>query len=285
MRLVIPLVCALAVAGSYSKQKKKKVGTDIKIKDTYHPWDTDRDDLELDPHDLIGEYMLENLHKGECLDTAISKLEAFSASKHLGMTLGDEKGSIIEQAIAESIKPGNDIAFIEFGSHIGDLTLRLIRQLSKLSTGRCLIFALEANQQWLGIGHSLVRHAMKMADENSCQYVPFALKEDITEIINVIKSGFNVETVAGVFLDHKHANFLRDINIMHEKGILKEGTLVIADNALRHKKVMDQFIAVMKKRGRNLRLADVSDPYPDQVLIAEWIPPKPRSKKHDSAEL
>lgn len=286
--LAVLALQSAATQNSNRNQKRKKVG-DIHLQDSFHPWDGKDDGevpkIQLDAQHRIGEYMLQNLHDGDCLDTAINKLEAFSTSNHMGMTLGEEKGRIIEDAIISSIKPEENLVFLELGAHIGDGTLRMIRQLSRISSSGCVVFSLEANQQWLGIGTALVRHAFSVARQTACRHIPMTLTEDISHILDVIKNEFNVESFSGVFLDHNHAKFLRDINIMYEKELLREGTLVIADNALRHKNVMQTFISEMKNRGKNFRLADVSDPYPDQVLIAEWNVPKPKSRKHDSGEL
>jgi predicted O-methyltransferase YrrM len=189
------------------------------------------------------------------------------------MSLGNEKGQIIESAIADSIvtRGPEQIVFLEFGSHIGDGTLRIIRQLTKAQgVKRCLVFSLEANQEWLGIGTTLVRHVLDLSKETGCEYIPLALKKDVSKVLDMIKSEFHVTRIDGVFLDHNHAQFTSDINIMTEKDLLIEGTLIIADNALRHRQAMRGFIEMMKENSRTFTLVDVKDPYPDQLLISEW---------------
>jgi predicted O-methyltransferase YrrM len=290
MRLFsVQVITLVTVAfATTQKRKKQKVGADIALKDTYHPWDQDHErNVELTPQHMIGEHMLKTIKEGDCLDTSINILESFSTANHLGMTLGNEKGKIIEDAIATLDIRTNDIVFLEFGSHVGDGTLRITRQLltkARDSGRRCLVFSLEKNQEWLGIGTSLVRHVLGMAKETACRYIPLALTNDISHIVDVIKSEFNVGSLSGVFLDHDHSKFMRDVNILHEKRLLEVGTLILADNALRHKNLMAPFIEEMKRIGRNLQLVDTSDPYPDQILIVEWAKPKPVTK-HDSDEL
>ena len=271
-----------------SKRKKTKVGTDIHLKDTYHPWSEDVEDTPSSSQHIVGEYMLSAIKGGDSIDTAIEKLEAFSTSKHLGMTLGNAKGQIIEEAIANNISGEHDsYVFIELGSHIGDGTLRILRQLNTASRPfkNCVVLSLEANQEWLGIGSNIVRHVVR---NGGCRYVPMALTDDVTHIMthikHLIKAELNIESVSGVFLDHNHAKFNRDISIMHEEGLLREGTLIIADNALRHKKVMNNFIEDMRRTGKNFKLVPVSDPYPDEILLVEWNKPN-ISNQHDSGEL
>jgi predicted O-methyltransferase YrrM len=113
---------------------------------------------------------------------------------------------------------------------------------------------------------------MQTTKESRCKYVPISLSEDVSHLLDVLKSEMEVKTITGVFLDHDHGKFWRDISIMDEKGLLTDGTLIMADNALRHKNLMRPFIDEMKRRTTNFRLVDVRDPYPDQLLITEWKP-------------
>ena len=290
-------VLTWAVSGAGSSRKKTKVGTDIDLTDMYHPWDEDVDESPSSAQHQVGEYITTSVKEGDSLNTAIELLESFSTSKHLGMTLGNPKGKIIEDAISISLNRNNwnNLVFIELGSHIGDGTLRIIRQLSagleNGGTRKCIVFSLEANNEWLGIGTNIVRHVLQMTGNSSkCRYVPMTLTNDITHtmthIKHVLKAELKNESVSGIFLDHNHAKFNRDIQIMHDQGLLAEGTLILADNALRHKKVMKGFIDEMRTSGKFFQLAPVTDPYPDEVLVVEWNKPKvQKSENHDRSEL
>jgi predicted O-methyltransferase YrrM len=289
MRISLLLVVTDLVASALAR---KKSGHDIHHGDSYHPWNG-KDDEELpqeppaSPQHRIVTHMLETVKDGTSIDQAISEFEAYSERHQLGMSLGHEKGGIIERAISRSIlgSDSSTVAFLEFGSHIGDGTLRIIRQLSKKQSrdvSRCFVFSFEDNQEWLGLGSSLVRHVLTASKLNAfCKYVPMPLA-DVGHVCAHIKSAFKIGSVQGIFFDHKHSKFLEDIIAISDKGLLREGTLVMADNALRHKSEMSSFIEYMEANSKSFQLVNVGKPYPDQVLVSEW---KPRAPKHNPDEL
>ena len=290
---ILSILVSLAPVLSKKGHAKKKVGDDINLKDVYHPW-ADKDDAPHDHHPTspqhqIGDYMLSTIKQGDSLDTAIATFESYSVKHNLGMTLGDEKGAIIEAAIAKTLahRTSDVLVYLEFGSHIGDGTLRIIRQLAKAEpVEKCLIFSFDSNQEWLGIGTSIVRHVLAASGTQKCQYIPMMLTDDVSHICHHIMAHYGLKTSAtGVFLDHSHAKFHRDIIMMHEKGLVGDGTLVIADNAQRHRSVMRTFIDYARLNSRSFQLFDVKDPYPDQVLVSEWQTKPKDSSTHKSDEL
>jgi predicted O-methyltransferase YrrM len=264
------------------KNRKTKAGVDINLKDSYHPWNgkdgsDDPSYVKRPPTSFqhrIAEYLLSNIKPGDSLDETIFKFEDFSNRNHMGMTLGTQKGDIIESSIRESLVRNNNpsnVLFLEFGSHIGDGTLRIIREIAKSATvEKCTVLSYESNQEWLGVGTSIVRHALLAASERKCQYIPMLLTDDLSHIADHIKNQFGDNSVSGIFLDHNHAKFYRDVNILRERKLIRKGTLVIADNALRHSGSMSSFIEFMRDHSSMLTLAPVRDPYPDQILVAEW---------------
>ena len=269
-------LCILATSVLASKKKKQKVGVDMTITDIYHPWDGKEEDPIKAPTSAqhsMAEFLLQNIKSGDSLDKSIAQFEDFSARNHVGMTLGEEKGKIIESSIRENLARTNpsSVVFLEFGSHIGDGTLRVIRELAKSQEiNKCTILSFEANQEWLGIGTSLVRHALNAASERKCQYIPMMLTDDLSHIVEHIAGNFGKHSVTGIIFDHNHAKFNRDIHIFRERKLLRKGALVLADNALRHKGRMKSFLQFMKDHSSKFELVPVNDPYPDQILVSEW---------------
>lgn len=252
--------------------RKDKVGVDLTLSDLYHPW---TDDVKpaaprSDQH-RISEYLLNTLREGDSVDRAIELFESFSISNHMGMSLGDQKGQIIESSFARLVdsESGDDIIILEFGSHIGDGTLRIIRQLAK-SKRNVKIFSLESNPEWLGIGTSLVRNVLSVSGIANIKYVPVLLSQDVAALANNLKAHHGVTRVDGLLLDHVHSKFYTDMNILRDKKLLHKGTVIVADNALRHRQVMDKFIQFVKAHSTSFKLAHVADPYPDEVLCAVW---------------
>lgn len=287
MRLLSLLIGVVPVLGS--KAQRKKVGHDIHLADTFHPWDNNEGVIKerpgpASPQHRVSQHILGTITQGSSLDAAIEEFETFSSSEKLAMSLGHEKGGIIEAAVTRSIvhKKLKSIAFLEFGSHIGDGTLRIIRQLSNAdSAERCIVFSFESNQQWLGIGTSLVRHVLQNSKTTACQYVPMSLT-DIGHICDHIEDHYDISTVQGIFFDHMHANFFDDIKTIQRKNMLGDGTLIIADNALVHKREMTDFINYMEVHSSLFQLVNVAKPYSDQVLVSEW---KDRKNRHSDDEL
>jgi predicted O-methyltransferase YrrM len=96
------------------------------------------------------------------------------------------------------------------------------------------------------------------------------LSRDIGSIAEYIREHYKADHIDGIFLDHDHSKFFTDLNILREKNLLKTGTVIVADNAFRHKQVMSQFIDFVRKHSKEFELENVSDPYPDQVLCSVW---------------
>lgn len=237
--------------------------------ETYHPWAESNHQPahpSSDEH-RISEYLLSSISEGDSIATAISLFERFSADNHLGMTLGVEKGRIIETAVAGSLGGIDEVVFLEFGSHIGDATLRILNQLKE--AGSCTVFSFEANQEWLGIGSALVRHVLGL-QKRKCKFFPLMLTGDISAACDFLKNQYNIDHVHGVLFDHSHSKFFQDIQIIATKGLLREGTLILADNALRHQAAMSEFLVYMQRHSKSFTLKSVTEPYPDQVLVSEW---------------
>ena len=245
---------------------KKKIGQDIHIGDTYHPWESMENvpvHVSSDEH-LIAEYLHSQIAPGDSIQKAVTLFEQFSNDNHLGMTLGDEKGAILEKAVS-SISDRERVVFLEFGSHIGDGTLRILNALG--GRDNCVLFSFESSPEWLGIGMNIVRHAIDSSG-NKCKYIPLMLTKDITDICQHIKEEYG--QIDGIFFDHVHSKFLRDIQIIRDMNMMDEGTVVVADNALRHRSVMREFIEYMQRNSKKISLEYVREPYPDEVLVSVW---------------
>jgi len=267
-------VVGICIAGKryVAPTKKDKVGVELTLSDLYHPWTDDvKPQAPMSDQHRISEYLLSALKEGDSIDKAISLFETFSSSNHMGMSLGDQKGLVIEKSFAKLTNMNKDLVVLEFGSHIGDGTLRIIRQLAKNPPEvKTTIFSMESNPEWLSIGTSLVRHALAMAGVANIKYVPILLPHDVRALAKNLKTHHGIETVDGLFLDHVHSKFFTDLNILRDHKLLHTGTVIVADNALRHRQVMERFIKLVEEHSSEFELAHVIDPYPDEVLCATW---------------
>jgi predicted O-methyltransferase YrrM len=269
----ILISCCFAGKRYVAPNRKEKMGVDLTLSDLYHPW---KDDAQppapkSDQH-RISEYMLNTVKNGDSIDHAINLFESFSNSNRMGMTLGDQKGKVIEERFAKLLETENvsdDIVIVEFGSHIGDGTLRIIRQLAK-SKRQVTIVSLEANPEWLAIGTSLVRHVLSISGILNVKYTPVLLTSDVAALADNLIKYHGVTRVDGLFLDHVHGKFYTDLNVLWDHGLLHTGTVIVADNAMRHRQVMEKFIQFVDQHSTDFELVYVVDPYPDEVLCAVW---------------
>ena len=249
--------------------KPMKGGDDMNLKDMYHPWNSHEavEDRLLSNENKIAEFLQTSFVNGDTLEKAIHMFESYSSEHNMGMTLGVEKGEILERVLA-SKRP---LVVLEFGSHIGDATLRILNSMKSNEINECILFSFESNPEWLGIGASIVRHVLQQSDVK-CRYIPLILTSDISNLCEYVRSHVD-DYVDAVFFDHVHSNFLNDLQILRKYNLLKDKTLLIADNALRHKYAMKGFIEYTRKNSNTFNLYPVGEPYPDEILVAEWKQP------------
>ena len=145
----------------------------------------------------------------------LNAIDSFCYSRHWMMHIGDVKAKILEVGVERTARKSN---FVEIGSYCGYSAISLA---SKLSKGK--LYCIE-------ISPACVKWTQRMVDlANLTDKVEVLLGSSI-EVLPYLKE--KVESIDLLFLDHDKSKYLQDLLVFESSGLLKSGTVVIADNIL-----------------------------------------------------
>ena len=107
------------------------------------------------------------------------------------------------------------------GTFLGYSSLRIVSQLP----ADALFITVEPDSQSAEIarlihGYAGVGDRIKVVNDSSENVIP-RLKKD-----------FNIDSLDLIFIDHSMEFYLRDLKMLEEGGLIKSGTMVIADNVI-----------------------------------------------------
>ncbi|XP_028260697.1 catechol O-methyltransferase B [Parambassis ranga] len=149
--------------------------------------------------------------------SVINAIDQFCRHKEWAMNVGDEKGCILDSVVSEV----NPSTVLELGTYCGYSTVRIARL---LPPGAKFI-TLEFNPKVAKIARQVIAWA---GLEDKIQLVEGASGD----LIPKMKEQFGVETFDLVFLDHWKDRYLPDTKLMEECGLLKKGSILLADNVI-----------------------------------------------------
>ncbi|KAM4613495.1 catechol O-methyltransferase B [Polymixia lowei] len=189
--------------------------------------------LSLIWHDVIVERLLDTLTqttRPQRLLSAVQKnatrgdpgsvvkaIDHFCRSKEWAMNVGDEKGAILDSVVCEV----NPATVLELGTYCGYSTVRIA---SLLPPGARLL-TLEFNPDYAAIARQVITWA---GLEDKVQLVEGASGNWIPKM----KEHFGVKTFDLVFLDHWKDRYLTDTKLLEECGLLRQGSVLLADNVI-----------------------------------------------------
>uniref|UniRef100_A0A1A8KFT0 catechol O-methyltransferase n=5 Tax=Nothobranchius TaxID=28779 RepID=A0A1A8KFT0_NOTKU len=149
--------------------------------------------------------------------SVVKAIDQFCRQKEWAMNIGDEKGCILDSVVSEV----NPATVLELGTYCGYSTVRIASQLPP----HAKIITLEFNPQnaavarqiiaWAGLGEKI-----KLIEGSSGDWIP------------KLKEQFGVDTFDLVFLDHWKDRYLPDTKLMEECGLLRKGSILLADNVI-----------------------------------------------------
>ncbi|XP_030634163.1 catechol O-methyltransferase B [Chanos chanos] len=149
--------------------------------------------------------------------SVISAIDDFCRHREWAMNVGDEKGFILDSVVNE-VSP---VTALELGAYCGYSAVRIARL---LPPGACLI-TLEFNPDYAAIARQVIAWA---GLEDKVQLVEGASGDWIPRM----KEHFGIETFDFVFLDHWKDSYLPDTKLLEECGLLRKGTVLLADNVI-----------------------------------------------------
>ena len=143
--------------------------------------------------------------------SVLAALDRFAVEKRFLMNVGDEKGPLLEDAVR---KAGPAARILELGSFVGYSAILMARNLG-------------------GAGRLVSIDLSETASEVSREMAELAGVGDRVEFV----SGSSTDVIATlvdpfdlIFLDHWKGLYLQDAEKILERGLLRPGALMIADN-------------------------------------------------------
>ncbi|ERE76549.1 catechol O-methyltransferase-like protein [Cricetulus griseus] len=140
--------------------------------------------------------------------SVLEAIDTYSSQKEWAMHVGDAKGQIMDTVIRE-YRPS---LVLELGAYCGYSAVRTARLLPP--GGRLL--TMEMNPDYAAITQQMLN---------------FAGLQD-KDLIPQLKTKYDVDTLDMVFLDHWKDRYLPDTRLLEECGLLRKGTVLLADNVI-----------------------------------------------------
>ena len=169
--------------------------------------------------EALARYVASRARRGD-LDDAIRAIDDFCYREAIMMNVGDEKGEILDRAIARA-KPRR---LLELGTYCGYSALRTARAMP----AEAHLVSIEFSAANADIARRIFEHA-GVADRIA---VVVGTLGDGGQTIARLEAdhGFARGSVDFVFVDHDKAAYLADLERILARGWLHPGSIVVADN-------------------------------------------------------
>ena len=167
----------------------------------------------------LAEYVLANAREGD-VDDAIRAVDEFCYSRSFMINVGDEKGAILDDAIRRA----DPRRLLELGTYCGYSALRTARAIPDDAR----LVSVEFNADNADIARRILAHA----GASDRVTVVVGTLGDGGGTIDALESehGFGDGSVDFVFLDHDKDAYLPDLERIVDRGWLRDGAIVVADN-------------------------------------------------------
>ncbi|KFO34825.1 Catechol O-methyltransferase [Fukomys damarensis] len=149
--------------------------------------------------------------------SVLEAIDTYCSQKEWAMNVGNKKGKIMD-AVIQELGPS---LVLELGAYCGYSAVRIARLLP--AGGR--LFTMEINPNFAAI-------AQQMLDFAGLQDKVTILLGASHELIPQMKTKYGVDTLDMVFLDHWKDRYLPDTHLLEECGLLRKGTVLLADNVI-----------------------------------------------------
>ncbi|XP_054448840.1 catechol O-methyltransferase [Pteronotus mesoamericanus] len=164
----------------------------------------------------ILQYVLQHAVAGDPQST-LDTIDTYCLHKEWAMNVGDKKGLIVDAVVQEQ-RPST---LLELGAYCGYSAVRMARL---LPPGARLL-TIEINPDYAAI-------TQQMLDFAGLQDRVTVIVGASQDIIPQLKKKYDVDTLDMVFLDHWKDRYLPDTLLLEECGLLRKGTVLLADNVI-----------------------------------------------------
>jgi catechol O-methyltransferase len=169
--------------------------------------------------EALGRHVTSTAARGD-VDDAIRAVDEFCYRQKIMMNVGDEKGELLDAAIRRA----SPRRLIELGTYCGYSALRTVR----VMPGEAHLYSIEFSPANADIARRILDHA-GVADRVT---VVVGTLGDGGATVSALEDehGFGAGSVDFVFLDHDKDAYLPDLELIVERGWLRPGAIVVADN-------------------------------------------------------
>lgn len=172
--------------------------------------------------DALYHYVVGKAPRGD-LGAILKTIDEFCYTQHWMMHIGDQKLTFLKDSLATASTSGtNNLCVVELGSYCGYSAIYLAGQLDESRGDR--LYCIEADPKCVGWTRRMVSYA-------NLDSVVTVIASSASEVdswrLNLSKEHIDV-----LFIDHDKAQYLNDLLRIEQAGLLKSGSIVVADNVL-----------------------------------------------------
>lgn len=118
--------------------------------------------------------------------------------------------------------PGTEmLSFVSIGTFLGYSSLRIAAR----TPDDVLIVTVESNAQSAEIARRIHEHA-------GVAHRIYIVVNSTDKAIPRLRNQFHVDSFDFIFIDHHKEYYLQDLKLLEHEGLIKRGTMVVADNVL-----------------------------------------------------
>ncbi|XP_077317809.1 catechol O-methyltransferase-like isoform X1 [Lithobates pipiens] len=162
------------------------------------------------------QFVFENAVRGDP-QSVVDHIDKYCSQMEWAMNVGDQKGLILDNVVKET----NPNTLLELGTYCGYSTIRIARL---LKPGACF-FTVEFNPAYAAVAKQIIEFA-GLKDKVQI------LEGNTHDIIPQLKKKYEVDTLDFVFVDHWKEKYLPDTQLLEKCGLLKKGSVLLADNVI-----------------------------------------------------
>ncbi|KAM5193796.1 catechol O-methyltransferase-like [Mantella aurantiaca] len=162
------------------------------------------------------QFVVENAVRGDP-QSVLDHIDKYCNQREWAMNVGDKKGLILDNVLKET----NPNILLELGTYCGYSTIRIARLLKPGAR----FFTVEFNPAYATIAKQITEFA-GLKDKVQI------LEGNTHDIIPQLKKKYELDTLDFVFVDHWKEKYLPDTQLMEKCGLLKKGSVLLADNVI-----------------------------------------------------